>query len=77
MIAASTALRTHDHLQAVNGREPDSDMDPDAWLEWHAHEYRPAYDAWDTAMDALAETGYEGSRHPFNFRPYCLDVLTD
>ena len=72
---ARAALRTHDRLQEVSAHEPDPDTDPDAWLTWHATEYRPAYNAWDQAMNALAETGYEGSRHPFNFRPYCLDIL--
>ena len=73
--AAQRALATHNYLREVSEREPDHEYNRAAWLAWHAAEYKPAYDSWSRAMDALTAAGYPGSRHPLQFRPWCEAVL--
>lgn len=77
MREAAEALSAHDALRECGRREP-AEANADAWLAWHEHEYRPAYDRWDNAMSALALALGEPdmSRHPFNFRPRCEAILS-
>lgn len=80
--AARAALEAHDALRSAKDKEPPNNsegmpLDPVAWLHWRDTLSKPAYDRWKAAMDelenALGEPGM--SRHPFNFRPVCDDIL--
>ncbi len=79
--AAREALTTHNVLTAADGREPPLDSagmpyHPDAWLHWYEDDYLPAYARWDAAMTALQTAlGHRTSRHPFNFRPLCEEII--
>lgn len=82
--AAREALAAHDHLRAVQEREPECDPETGlprnewAWIEWRSEESKPAYERFGAAMDALARAvdDPDMSRHPFNFRPLCEEILS-
>lgn len=67
MTTAERVISAYESLQAVNASEPDSDTDPQAWLEWHDHQYRPASAAYRSAV--VAFQGSDGSFHPANVLP--------
>jgi hypothetical protein len=80
--AARKALRTHDALLAVYGREPENGddgmpLDAAAWMAWGEFEYKPAFAEWKTAMRALEFCLHmDGmSHHPANFRPLCQSII--
>jgi hypothetical protein len=80
--AAREALASHDALVATYETEPESysdgsPVDVTAWLAWKDSEQAPAYARWDKAMDelAMALNTPDVSRHPFNFRPMCTEIL--
>lgn len=82
--AAGEVLRTHDELDRVHEREDRFAMGPDdlpidaaGWLAWYQNDAQPAYTAWHAAIERLRElTGADfPCRHPWNFRPYCEQLL--
>jgi len=78
--AAQAALGAHDRLQEAQAREPElmqdgMPFDPDLWLAWHSTDYKPAYEGWSAAMDALSVAiGESIGRHPSTFRPLCEEL---
>lgn len=82
LLAAEEALRTHEVLVAAGVTEPQGDddgmpYDREAWLVWHTAVYLPAYAKWDAAMFALADVKPGISRHPYNFRPVCEQIIAE
>ena len=82
--AARAALAAHDELRGSEDKGDnfelgydDLPVDATSWLEWHEHEYLPAFRVWSEAMYRLA--GVLGSefpgRHPFQFRPVCQRIV--
>lgn len=80
-ITARNALAAHDTLSAANEREPERNgigmpLDADAWTDWYENVYKPAYETWNKAMNALdAVNGEPVGRHPFTFRPLCEQLI--
>lgn len=83
--AACAVLITHDELLRVEAIGDEFDLGPDdlpvdayGWLAWHAEQYKPAYAAWQAAMDqlraVLGSDEFPGT-HPHNFRPACRRIL--
>jgi hypothetical protein len=84
--AARSALAAHDVLlgseEKGDGFEvgyDDLPVDATGWLEWHTHEYLPAFRAWSEAMYRLADVlGAEfPGRHPLRFRPVCRRIVAE
>jgi hypothetical protein len=84
--AARAALAAHDELRGSEDKGDnfelgydDLPVDATSWLEWHEHEYLPAFRAWSEAMYRLADVlGAEfPGRHPFQFRPVCQRLVAE
>ena len=82
--AAWAALAAHDVLRRSEAKGDsfevgydDLPVDATGWLEWHEHEYLPAFRTWYEAMYRLADVlGSEfPGRHPFQFRPVCQRIV--
>lgn len=83
--AAREALRAHDYLHRVEaigerfplGEHDGQPVDAAGWFAWHDEQYRPALDAWQTAMTllALALGDQFPGRHPRQWRPVCEQLL--
>lgn len=71
---ASRVIAAYDALRAVNVIEPDADVLPQAWLEWHSA-YRLASDEYRAAV--IAFQGDAGSFHPANVLPAARAALDD
>jgi hypothetical protein len=84
--AARAALGAHDVLRRSEDKGDgfelgydDLPVDATGWLEWHEHEYLPAFRAWSEAMYLLADVlGAEfPGRHPLQFRPVCQRIVAE
>jgi hypothetical protein len=82
--AARSALVAHDALRRSEEKGDgfeigydDLPVDATGWLEWHTHEYLPAFRTWSAAMYRLADVlGAEfPGRHPLRFRPVCQRIV--
>jgi hypothetical protein len=82
--AARAALAAHDALFRSEAKGDnfevgydDLPVDATSWLDWHTHEYLPAFRAWSEAMYQLADVlGAEfPGRHPLRFRPVCQRIV--
>ena len=82
--AARRALNAYKVIRTVRADEPERDhegmpYEPQAWLDWHEHDYQPATRTLNNALDnlelALGDT-FPG-RHPFNFVPLCQRIITN
>ena len=69
-------------MKAVNAAEPARDdegmpLNAQAWQRWYEHDYQPALARLNTAHRALEMSrGTEHSRHPFNYRPLCEQLVS-